>query len=77
MTFGTKKSYAMLEAAFEGYSIVTQGLIDGVNDRTIDHLAYSGQFRVLAVRGIPAASKEGEARSDHFGVVTDLGRPDT
>jgi hypothetical protein len=71
-SWGPKKSYALLERVFERLNIVTTGLFDDVDDRTVDHVAVSGQFSPSRVTGLSAETPKGRKRSDHFGVLVDL-----
>lgn len=70
--WGPKRSYALLEAALDGFLIVTAGDLPGVGKRAIDHIAVAGDFVVSEVFGLPAESPDGRRRSDHFGVVADF-----
>lgn len=70
--WGPRASYALLKNAFENYEIATAGVLQGVNDRTIDHVAHFGPFSTSAVTGRPAEASDGRRRSDHFGVVLDM-----
>lgn len=71
-SWGPKRSYALLESAFHGYEIPTSGIIDEINDRTIDHVAFSANVKALRVIGRPAEAADGRRRSDHFGIVVDF-----
>jgi hypothetical protein len=70
--WGPKRSYALLEDAFEHYEIVTSGVLDGISDRAIDHIAFSGGFSVRTVFGRPAETSDARKRSDHFGVFAEF-----
>ncbi len=37
--WGPKRSYELLESALDGYSIATSGILPGVNEKSIDHVA--------------------------------------
>ena len=71
-SWGPKKSYEMLEDAFSGYQFATTGILDKINDRTIDHIACAGSFEVKRAYGKSAHLPDGRRRSDHFGVVAEL-----
>lgn len=71
-TYGSLRSYKMLEQAFEGYEIATRGKLPGIEAQTVDHVAVAGAVRVTGVAGRSAVSPEGLVRSDHFGVVVDF-----
>lgn len=71
-TYGSLRSYEMLERAFEGYEIATRGKLPGIEAQTVDHVAVAGAVRVTGVAGRSAVSPEGLVRSDHFGVVVDF-----
>ncbi len=70
--WGPKRSYALLEAALDGYEVVTAGELAGVDKRAIDHIAFAGDFITTSVFGRPAEAEDGRRRSDHFGVVADF-----
>lgn len=70
--YGPKQSYELLEKAFAGYNIATRGSIAGVAAQTLDHVAFAGDFRPLAVEGRSAVSPDGRECSDHFGVIVDF-----
>lgn len=69
---GSKQAYALLEAALDGYEVITAGEIVGVNKPTIDHIAFAGDLIATQVTGRPAEADDGRRRSDHFGVVADF-----
>lgn len=71
-TYGSLRSYEMLEQAFEEYEIVTRGVLPGVGTQTVDHVAFAGGLTATDVEGRSAVSPEGLVRSDHFGVVVDF-----
>lgn len=71
-TYGSLRSYEMLERAFEGYQIATRGPLAGVEAQTVDHVAFAGGLKATGVEGRSAVSPEGLVRSDHFGVVVDF-----
>ena len=71
-SWGPKQSYEKLEDTFSGYQFATTGILDEINDRTIDHIAFAGSFEVKRVYGKSAHLPDGRRRSDHFGVVAEL-----
>ncbi|MEZ5986002.1 MAG: endonuclease/exonuclease/phosphatase family protein [Hyphomonas sp.] len=71
-SWGPKRSYAMLESALREFEIPTSGIIKEVDDLTIDHIAFSGNFKVSRIIGRPAEAADGRRRSDHFGIVVDF-----
>lgn len=71
--WGPKDSYALLEQALDGFELVTAGNIPGVDEQTIDHVAVSIAPGAQSVSGLPAEDEDGRRRSDHFGIVVDIG----
>lgn len=72
--WGSKAASAAMFAALEGLEVATAGLIAGVGEPTLDHMACSRGLRAAAVRGVSRFGEDGAALSDHFGVVVVLER---
>lgn len=70
--WGPKRSYELMERAFENTRIVTSGQLEPLNEKTIDHVAISGGIKPQSVRALSQFEKDGRPRSDHFGVLADL-----
>lgn len=70
--WGPKRSYELMEAAFESYDIVTGGETKGIKACAIDHVAFAGDLIATDVVGRSAQTNDGRKRSDHFGVVVDF-----
>ena len=73
--WGSKAASAAMFAALEGLEVTTAGVIAGVGEPTIDHVACSRGLRAAEVRGVSRFAEDGSALSDHFGVVVRLDRP--
>lgn len=71
-SWGPKKSYELLERAFERLNIVTAGVLSGVKRKTIDHIATAGLSAPSKTCGLPAEDASGATRSDHFGVLVEI-----
>ncbi|WP_430404203.1 hypothetical protein [Hyphomonas sp.] len=70
--WGPKRSYELLESALDGYSFATSGMLPGVNEKSIDNVAYSGDLEHSHACGRSAKAPDGRRRSDHFGVVANF-----
>lgn len=73
--WGSKAASAAMFSALECLEIVTMGIIAGVGEPTIDHVACSRGLAAMEVRGVSRFAEDGSALSDHFGVVVRLDRP--
>lgn len=71
-SWGPKRSYELLETALDGYIIATPGKLPGVDEKSIDHVAYCGDLEHSFACGRSAKAPDGRGRSDHFGVVVDF-----
>lgn len=70
--WGPYRSYEKLEAALDGFVVVTEGPLAPLEDMTIDHVATRGPLSATLVRGLDRHDASGKARSDHFGVLVDF-----
>jgi hypothetical protein len=61
-----------LLAAINGYRVATGGVIAGIGEATIDHIAFGPALSCAQVFGISNIGADGKRLSDHFGVAADL-----
>ena len=65
--------YAALEQALGSrYGVATASLLAPLGRPSIDHIAYSGELRAVAVTGISNHDDAGVRLSDHLGVVSTI-----
>ena len=68
---GPMRPFELLESALAEFSIVTTGVIPGVNAPTIDHVVLGAGLLANAAKGLSRHTTDGRARSDHFGILLD------
>jgi endonuclease/exonuclease/phosphatase family metal-dependent hydrolase len=67
--WGSKAAHAAMLAALNDLLVATAGPITGIEEPTIDHIAYTPDLAPQEVLGLSRFDDEGRALSDHFGVV--------
>ena len=70
--WGPIEAYDRLAATFSDMQIITEGPLAPLNEKTIDHVAFSGGISSTSVRSLDARAETGRPRSDHFGVLVDF-----
>lgn len=70
--WGSKRAYEKLIEALGGLALPTAGLVHGLEEQIIDHIAFTGHFSANSVFGRSAVLEDGRERSDHHGVIVDF-----
>jgi endonuclease/exonuclease/phosphatase family metal-dependent hydrolase len=71
---GPDDARAAMSAACEKWVLATAGELDSKGNHVIDHIAYRGGLRHLAVSVTPMVTLEGVRLSDHSGLLAVLDR---
>lgn len=75
--WGSKAASKALEEALGGLSICTDGIIDGVDRPTVDHIGLGTGLHALSTTGIDEHDEQGRRLSDHFGIAVRVARRPT
>ncbi len=71
--WGSKAAHAAMLGALDDLSMATGGLIAGIDEPTIDHVAHTSDLAPQDVIGLSRFDDDGRALSDHFGVLVRFG----
>jgi exonuclease III len=70
--WGPARLRKKLETSLPGFEIITKGMIEGLGEAIVDHVAINSKVRGVSVVGLTRYSRDGFPRSDHHGVVARL-----
>ncbi|QNL18632.1 endonuclease/exonuclease/phosphatase family protein [Hyphobacterium sp. CCMP332] len=73
--WGSKSLLEKLEETFSDYTIVTRGKLPPLDRKTVCHVAVKAGLECQAISLLDANDASGRARSDHNGVLVELGQP--
>ena len=70
--WGSKTASAAMLSALGRLHIVTEGIVPGIGEPTIDHLACTDDLALEQIEGLSRFADDGSALSDHFGLAVRL-----